>query len=128
MRVLIVDDSRIMREHIVEALSELPDVEMVGEVADADEVESAIEELDPDVVTLDIKLKSGNGVDVLRDIKEKHPSVTVIMLTNYPYPQYRRECLRAGADYFFDKSTEFEQVAEACGRLASRTSRGDQGA
>jgi DNA-binding NarL/FixJ family response regulator len=43
----------------------------------------------------------------------------VIVLTAFPYPQYRKKCLQAGAKYFFDKSTEFEQVAEVIEQLAS---------
>jgi DNA-binding response OmpR family regulator len=51
-------------------------------------------------------------MDVLQALKQGKQAPMVIMLTNYPYPQYRKKCLGLGADYFFDKSTEFEKVTE----------------
>jgi DNA-binding response OmpR family regulator len=63
-------------------------------------------------VILDIRMPGGSGMDVLQAIKREKQAPMVIMLTNYPYPQYRKKCLGLGADYFFDKSTEFEKVTE----------------
>ena len=45
------------------------------------------------------------------------PSCVVIIFTNYPYPQYRKKCMEAGADFFFDKSMEFEKIPEVLGQL-----------
>jgi DNA-binding response OmpR family regulator len=73
--------------------------------------------LKPDVAILDICLAKGSGIQVLETVKSNGPSPVVIMLTAFPYPQYRTKCLEAGADYFFDKLTEFEQVAEVVAEL-----------
>jgi DNA-binding NarL/FixJ family response regulator len=70
-----------------------------------------IRELKPDAVILDIRLKEGSGFDVLLNIKAKDPSPVVIMFTNFPYSQYRKKSMELGADYFFDKSTEFNEIA-----------------
>jgi DNA-binding NarL/FixJ family response regulator len=51
-------------------------------------------------------------------MKRERPAATVIVLTNYPDPQYREECLDAGADYFLHKATEFDKVGEILGRMA----------
>ncbi|MFC1548291.1 response regulator, partial [Candidatus Neomarinimicrobiota bacterium] len=59
------------------------------------------------------------GIDVLREIKHNLPDLKVIMLTNYPYPHFQRRCEEEGADYFFDKSTEFEKVTQVVQQLAS---------
>lgn len=72
-----------------------------------------------DVVILDIRMPGRNGLDVLRDIKEGSPESKVIILTNYPYPQYRRRCMEEGADFFFDKSSEFEKVTEVLEKYLS---------
>ena len=66
----------------------------------------------PDVVILDIRMPDGSGIDVLQTIKQGEPAPAVIVLTNYPYPAYRQKCLQAGADFFLDKSTEFDQIPE----------------
>ncbi|GAI28344.1 unnamed protein product, partial [marine sediment metagenome] len=54
----------------------------------------------------------GNGIKVLEAIKKNLQSPKVIIFTNYPYPQYRKRYMDAGADFFFDKSTEFEKLVD----------------
>jgi DNA-binding NarL/FixJ family response regulator len=119
IRVLIVDDSALIRERLKTMLSEIAGVEIVGESEDKMEAIASNERLHPDVVILDIRLPTGDGIEVLQHIKRDTPSVIVIMLTNYPYPQYRQKCLKAGADFFFDKSTEFEKVPEVLMKLTA---------
>jgi DNA-binding NarL/FixJ family response regulator len=115
MKVLIADDSAIVRERLVGLLSELPEVEIVGEARTTEEAAQSIQQLRPDVVILDIQMPGGgSGIDVLRAVKERQSAPRVIMLTNHSLPQYRDKYLAAGADFFFDKSTEFEKVIEAC--------------
>ena len=112
MKVLIADDSGEVRERIKILLSEVGAVEMIGEAENAQQAIDHIRQQIPDVVILDIRMPGGNGIDVLREIEKKDRLPVVIMLTNYPYPQYQRKCMDAGADYFFDKSKEFEKVVE----------------
>jgi len=104
-RVYVVDDSDFVRERLIEMLSELEEVEIVGGTGDPREALAAIREMVPDTVILDIRLPGKSGVEVLRDLKKEKPSPMVIILTNFPYPQYRKECTEAGADYFFNKSS-----------------------
>jgi DNA-binding NarL/FixJ family response regulator len=61
-------------------------------------------------VVLDIKLKASSGIEVLRTLKRHMAAVAVIMLTNYATEEYRKKCLEAGAEYFLDKTNEFEQL------------------
>ncbi|MDP2861972.1 MAG: response regulator transcription factor [Desulfobacterales bacterium] len=110
MKVLIVDDSKIVCEGLQQMLINIADVEVVGQANDAQDAITAILEYEPDVVILDIRLPGLSGIDVLKDIRAKNLSSLVIMLTNYPYPQYRKICKELGADYFFDKVTEIEEI------------------
>jgi len=110
MKVFLVDDSAIIRERLVSMLSEIKGVEIVGEAKNAHDALEDIEKLKPDAVILDIRMPGGNGIDVLEKIKEGRPKTQVIMFTNYLYPQYRKRCMELGADFFFDKSNEFEKV------------------
>jgi DNA-binding NarL/FixJ family response regulator len=110
MRVLIADDSAVVVERLVTLLSELPEVDIVGEAQTSGDATERIQQLQPDVVILDIQLPGGSGIGVLETVKKNQPAPIVIMFTNFPYPQYREKCLRAGADFFFDKSTEFDQL------------------
>lgn len=110
IKVFITDDSLIVREHLVTLLDELAGVEIVGQAGNVAEAISGIRSLRPDVVILDIRLPDGSGIDVLQNVKQDQPAPVVIILTNYPYPGYRQRCLSAGADFFLDKSTEFDQL------------------
>lgn len=110
IKVFIADDSRIVREHLVTMFDELAETEIVGQAENVAEAISAIRKLQPDVVILDIRMPGGSGLDVLQTIKQDEVAPIVIILTNYPYPAYRQKCLQAGADFFLDKSTEFEQI------------------
>ena len=112
INVFIADDSLIVREHLVTMLEELAGIEIVGQAENVAEAISAIRILKPDAVILDIRMPGGSGIDVLQNIKQDDSAVLVIVLTNYPYPVYRQKCLQAGADFFLDKSTEFDQIPE----------------
>jgi DNA-binding NarL/FixJ family response regulator len=112
IKVFIVDDSLIVREHLVTMLDELAGIEIVGQAENVAEAISGIRILQPDVVILDIRMPDGNGIDVLRHVKQDEVGPMVIVLTNYPYSGYRQKCLQAGADFFLDKSTEFDQIPE----------------
>jgi YesN/AraC family two-component response regulator len=112
IKVLIADDSLIVREHLVTMLDELAGIKVVGQAENVAEAISGIRILQPDVVILDIQMPGGNGIDVLQTIKQDEVAPMVIILTNYPYLAYRQKCLQAGADFFLDKSTEFDQIPE----------------
>ena len=117
MKVLIVDDSKIVCEGLRQMLTDIPDVEVVGQANDARDAITAISAYEPDVVILDIRLPGKSGIEVLKDIRDKKLPIRVIMLTNYPYPQYRKKCEELGADYFIDKVTEIEKVTEVIEQL-----------
>jgi DNA-binding NarL/FixJ family response regulator len=117
MKVFIADDSPIIRERLKAMLSEVPQVEISGQAQDVPEAIKSIQELKPDVVILDIRMPGGSGIEVLKSIKEDLPDIKVIVFTNYPYPQYRKKCMESGADFFFAKSTPFEEVVNAINEL-----------
>ena len=118
IKVFIADDSLIVRERLVTMLDEVIGVEVVGQAEHVAEAVSAIGKLKPDVVILDILMPDGSGIDILRNIKQQAEAAPlVIILTNYPYPAYRQKYLQAGADFFLDKTTEFDQIPELLKRL-----------
>ncbi len=120
MKVFVVDDSAVIRGRLKRLLAEVPHVQVVGEAGDAQIALAAILEQKPDVVLLDIHLLNGNGIDVLQRLKQEQLAPAVIILTDYPYPEYRQLCLDAGADFFLLKSTEFEQIVPALRQLSQQ--------
>ena len=122
MRIVLVDDSILIRERLKQMLSELEEIEIAGEEQDEIEAIECIRKLKPDAVILDIRLCKGSGINVMREIKKEEPSPTVIILTNYPNNLYRMKCMNGGADFFLDKSTEFEQIPVILKEMASKLS------
>jgi DNA-binding NarL/FixJ family response regulator len=109
-RVFLVEDSELIRERLLSMLAGMAGVEVVGHSQTAAGAIAGILAARPDVVVLDIKLKASSGIEVLQTIKRRMPTVAVIMLTNYATEEYRKKCLETGAEYFLDKTNEFEQL------------------
>ncbi len=120
MKVFIADDSIEIRKRIIAMLSDVERIDMIGQAENVQDAISSIHELNPDVVILDIRMPGGSGMDVLKTIEKRNRMPVVIMLTNYPHSQYRNKCLDAGADYFFDKSREFEKVIEVVNSMSDK--------
>lgn len=110
--VFIVDDSEQIRERLIALLTESAQIHIAGQAGDTREALEAIQRLKPDTVILDIRLPGGSGIELLKIIKERFPGITVIMLTNFDYAQYRQQCRRLGADYFLNKTMEFEKIVD----------------
>ena len=131
MKVFIVDDSEIVIERLKTMLSEVKEIEVIGKANNPFDAINGIRTLHPDAVILDLQMPGGSGIGVLLSIKRNSSAPVVLVLTNYPYPQYRKKCMEAGADFFFDKSTEFERVPEILKQLfqnsALRARKIDQG-
>ncbi len=115
MRVFLADDSFLIRQRLAKTLLSLEGIQIVGEARDARDATRSILQLKPDLVILDLQMLGGTGVGVLQTVKKEQPAPVVIMVTNFP--EYREKCLRAGADYFFDKSTEFHRIPLVVGSL-----------
>jgi len=124
VNVLVMDDAVVVRELIVDLLSELKDVDTIFQAADAVSAVKLFSEYKPEIAILDIKVPGGNGmkngIDVLRVVKGSYPDAAVIMLTNHANTKYNVECKQAGADFFFDKSSEFDKLPAAIGEAMQR--------
>jgi len=110
MKLLIADDSEMLRSRLIEMLSHIPGIEIVGEVENGVDAVVFADRLKPDVIILDIRMPNADGILALESIRRSNSISKIIILTNYPYPQYKQKCLEAGADYFFSKSEEIEKM------------------
>jgi len=112
VKVFVVEDSAPVRERLVEMIREVEGVEVVGEADSYGTAVAGIMSTQPDVAILDISLADGNGIDVLVSVKTRLPGLRGIILTNYNSPQHFKASADAGAEYFLDKSVDFERIAE----------------
>lgn len=117
MRVYLVEDSPAVARCLERMITELCSSEVIGCAGEARPAIAEIERLEPDVIVVDLSLREGNGFDVLEAAGYLPVQPLTIVLTNFPTAQYREAARALGAHYFFDKSTEFEQVVEVIGDL-----------
>ena len=110
IRIVMVDDHRIVREGLRAMLHGMDEIEIVGEAEDLEGALAAIEESKPDVVLLDLRLQRSSGLDACRTIVEKHPDVRVVFLTVYEDEQYVFEALRAGGRGYMLKKASAEDL------------------
>ncbi len=110
MRVVLVDDHRVVREGLKAMLADVSEVQIVGEAEDVAGALAAIESGRPDVVLLDVRLQRSSGLDACRTIRERHPEVNVVFLTVYEDEQYVFEALRAGGRGYMLKKALPEDI------------------
>lgn len=126
MRILIVDDSEVIRERLMLLLNEIAGVEVVGQAETVAQAMDELRLLKPDAMTLDLHLPDGNGLDVLQMLQHERIPTAAIVLTSYPYPQYEKRSRAAGAYAFLNKAGDFDKVAAHVQALMSSGHHGDQ--
>ena len=119
LRVFLVEDSPEVLERIQADLALIPGLSTIGH---ADTAADAIREVlaaHPDVVLLDLRLREGTGMDVLRALHASAPEIDVYLCSSYAAEPFRGMALRLGAREVFDKSTEFGRIKEVLARRAA---------
>jgi len=121
LKTYLVEDSPVIRESLIAALEELVPIEVVGTAEDEPGALQwlAAPEHEVDLVIVDIFLKAGSGLGVLRAMQALPQRRRMVVLSNYATPDMRRKCLALGADEVFDKSHEIDALIAYCARLAS---------
>lgn len=112
MRVMVVDDSSPVRERMVQMIDELDEVSEVLQASDSSGAIRLMEKNAPQLVVMDLRMPGGGGEEILQFLKGQSWNIVTVVLTNFPYIQLRTKCMELGADYFLDKSTEFEQIID----------------
>lgn len=117
MKVFLVEDSAPVCERLVEMIEAGGAHEVVGQAATYDDAVAGITAARPDVGIFDIKLQRGNGIEALAEVKRRLPDLVGIVMSNYATPQHMKASTDAGAQYFLDKSADFERIQEILSSL-----------
>jgi DNA-binding NarL/FixJ family response regulator len=112
MRVFLVEDSAPLCERLVEMIEAEGEHNVVGQAATYADAVDGIAATQPDVGIFDIRLQHGNGIDALAEAKRRVPRLVGIIMSNYATPQHVKASADAGAEYFLDKSADFERITE----------------
>jgi two-component system, cell cycle sensor histidine kinase and response regulator CckA len=129
VRVVIADDSALLRRRVRRELEDDPTIAVVGEAADAPSAVALVERLRPDTLLLDLRMPGG-GFSVLEAAKRLEPAPAVVVLTNYGFDEYRDRAATLGADEFLDKSRQIGEIAGAvrrAGGVAAEVARAGAG-
>jgi len=118
LKAFIVEDSPVIRENLVAALEEMAPIEVVGTAEDEATAVDWLEDHECELAVVDIFLKTGSGLGVLKAAASSGRPMKVVVLSNYATPDMRRKCLELGADRVFDKSNEIDALILYCCRLA----------
>ncbi|MFF3374063.1 response regulator [Streptomyces sp. NPDC002680] len=117
VRVLVVDDQRLIRDGIASLLSIRPGIEIVGTAVDGRDAVAKTLELSPDVVLMDVRMPEMDGVEAVAVLRGRAPECRVVMLTTFDDEEYVVQALRAGAHGYLLKDLPAEELAHAV-RLA----------
>ena len=112
-RILLIEDSAVLSRRLVDLLSEPGRVSVAGQATTQSEALMRLQEGTYDVLVVDIELAEGNGVAVIRQVRQLYPpdaQPVVVVLTNYASDFVRDHCFAAGADYFLDKMRDISQL------------------
>ena len=122
MKVIIADDSKLIRDRITERVKLIDSVNVVAQTTNSYETIEEIEKHKPDVLILDIRMPEGSGINVLKYIQKNKTKIVTIVVTNYPIIQYKNKCFELGADYFYSKASEFDEVFKLVEKLTKSKS------
>ncbi len=121
LKTYIVEDSPVIRESLIATLEELVPLQVVGT---AEDETTAVQWLTKpgnhaDLVIVDIFLKGGSGLGVIKSANDLPQRRTLVVLSNYATQDIRRKCMELGADRVFDKSNEIDALIQYCGDVAA---------
>lgn len=112
-RILIVDDHPIVRAGLALRLSMHRNWEVCGEAGTQDEALALVDETNPDLVLVDISLKSGNGIDLIKQVNSRYPAVKMLVVSGFQESLYAERALRAGALGYLNKQESNDKLVEA---------------
>ena len=123
MKVFLVEDSLPIRLRLVEMIEADGAHKIVGVADNYADAVSGIAGSHPDVAIFDIKLAGGNGIQALAEARRHQPLLLGIVMSNYATPQHQKASAEAGASYFLDKSSDFEQIPQILSALTVKQSK-----
>lgn len=110
MRIVIADDSNLIRERLQDLLRSFGQIEVVGAYNNGTDALKALRKLKPDLAIVDIKMPGLSGLEVLKEIRKENKTLQFIILTLHGTEYYRQQAIAEGANYYLSKVDDFEKI------------------
>jgi DNA-binding NarL/FixJ family response regulator len=121
LHILHLDDSAVIIARVNKILDPLENIQAIETANTILQAKEILDTRKIDVAILDMHLPDGNGITLLKWIKRNHPSIIVIIFSNHSDSFFRNAAAKAGAEYFLDKSTEFEQIPKIISEISKKS-------
>ena len=112
-KILIVDDHAVIRDGLAVLINDESDLEVCGEAADVVDALQAISETDPDVAIIDVSLETGSGIELVKEVKARFPSVRMLVWSMFDESLYAERAIKAGALGYIDKKNVRDNIIDA---------------
>lgn len=121
MKLLVVEDSELIRASLLGLLECVPGIDCISTADCLEQAMQSVRRSLPTMVVLDLQLPDGLGIELIEPIRHLAPGVHIAILTNHANEFNKRHCIAGGADWFFDKSTEFDNLLDVVRAQAACT-------
>jgi len=118
LKLLLVEDSKLLVERLSEVISQIADIDLVGTVDNENDAVARLKGETVDVVILDLRLRQGTGFGVLRALAGESTRPRIVVLTTYDLPEYKSAAMALGAGYFLDKARDCDRIPEVLSEIA----------
>jgi DNA-binding NarL/FixJ family response regulator len=119
LRVLLVEDSKVLTERLIEAIRQIAQVELVATADTEAGALAAVRREAVDVVILDLHLKQGTGFGVMRGLAAGSLKPRIVVLTNYDLPEYKNAAMALGATHFLDKARDYGRLPDVLHQICA---------
>ena len=117
INILIADDHAIVREGLKQIVAEEPDIKVIGEAENANQVFELLQSKEINIIILDINMPGKSGLEALKDLRQDYPKIPVLILSMYSEEQYGLRAIKAGASGFLKKVSAPEELVKAIRKI-----------
>jgi DNA-binding NarL/FixJ family response regulator len=118
IRIVMADDHAIVREGLKRIVSEVPDMQVVGEAADGAQVLKCVREIEFDLLVLDLSMPGRSGMELIKQIRSEKPRLRMLVLSMHQEQQYAVRAIKSGANGYLNKESATDQLAQAIRKIA----------
>jgi DNA-binding NarL/FixJ family response regulator len=118
-RLIVVDDHPVLRDGLIQLICHQPDLDATGFADNTADAKRLVEKSEPDLIILDLRLKTGDALDLIKSLRVEHPNVKVLVLSQYDELIFAERTLRAGAAGYLMKDNAAEEILRAIRKVLS---------